>query len=248
MYINEYGDKTAPIIILLAPMMVSGQDIYEMMKPHMNGIYHIIAPDQGGHGKAGAYVSADQEYAELKDWLKKNGIRQIRLAMGASLGAALAYRLYMDSDFKVEKAWFDGVALSTSAGFAEWFMSKMFKKKKKKFAKNPVDVSPSLEKMYGYDFAKMMTENFKQITESDIDAICYACCHYDIKKFSDEQQKNLHLEYGENDPDYKLSKKSLTKYLPKVKPIIRKGYSHCGYMAAHMKEYVEDMETFMGWQ
>lgn len=245
MYINEYGDKSAPVIILLAPMMVSGQNIYEMMKPHMKGSYRIIAPDQGGHGRAGAYVSAEQEYAELKGWLIKNDIRQVRLVMGASLGVALAYRLYMDSDFKVEKAWFDGVALKTSSDFAEWFMRRMFRKRKKKFGNKPVDASPSLVKMYGYDFAKMMTGNFKQITESDIDAICYACCHYDMKKFSDEQQRNLHLEYGEGDPDYMLSKKSLAKYLPEVKPIIRKGYSHCGYMAAHTKEYAEEMEAFI---
>ncbi|MCR4946419.1 MAG: hypothetical protein K5929_05675 [Lachnospiraceae bacterium] len=30
-----------------------------------------------------------------------------------------------------------------------------------------------------------------------------------------------------------------------VKPVIRKGYPHCGYMAAHTKEYVEEMERFI---
>lgn len=56
MYINEYGNKTDSVILLLAPMMVSGENLYEIMKPHMKGEYHIIAPDQGGHGKAGAYI------------------------------------------------------------------------------------------------------------------------------------------------------------------------------------------------
>ena len=245
MYINEYGNKTDSVILLLAPMMVSGENLYEIMKPHMKGEYHIIAPDQGGHGKAGAYISADQEYQELKAWLMENKIRHIRHVFAASLGAALGYRLYMDKDFKVDKAWFDGAALTESARFAEWFMSRMFKSKKKKLMKNPVDASPSLVKMYGYDFARMMTENFKRITERDIEAICYACCHYDMKKFTSEQQKKLHLEYGESDPEYSLSKKLLPVYLPDVKPVIRKGYSHCGYMAAHTKEYVEEMESFI---
>ena len=31
------------------------------MKPCFTGSYHIIAPDQGGHGKAGGCKSADEE-------------------------------------------------------------------------------------------------------------------------------------------------------------------------------------------
>ena len=60
-----------------------------------------------------------------------------------------------------------------------------------------------------------------------------------------EQQQKLHLEYGEKDFDLKLSKKSLPKFLPNVKPVIRKGYPHCGYMAAETAEYVKQIEEFM---
>lgn len=70
MYINDYGEKDKPLVILLAPMMVSGTDLYELIHPYLKGEYHIIAPDQGGHGKAGGYVSADEEYRQLitLDW------------------------------------------------------------------------------------------------------------------------------------------------------------------------------------
>ena len=47
MYINEYGDTKNPKIILLAPMMVSGSDLYELMSPHLKGEYFIIAPEAG---------------------------------------------------------------------------------------------------------------------------------------------------------------------------------------------------------
>ena len=66
MFINEYGNRDDPTIVLLAPMMVSGSDLYELMKPYVKGAYHVIAPDQGGHGKAGAYISADEEYRALR--------------------------------------------------------------------------------------------------------------------------------------------------------------------------------------
>ncbi|MCR5509330.1 MAG: hypothetical protein K6F54_00020 [Lachnospiraceae bacterium] len=246
MYINEYGNPNDPILILLAPMMVSGADLHGLMSPFFEAEYYIIAPDQGGHGKAGAYISADDEYRQLKEYLLKNNYTDIKLVYGASLGVAVGWRLFMDDAFNVEHAWFDGVALSEKpARMAEILIGKMFKKKKKKLEKTHVEASKSLVSMYGYDFAKMMTQNFERITSDDIDAICHACCNYDMKVLTAEQQRKLHLEYGEKDFDLKLSKKSLPKYLPNVAPMIRKGYPHCGYMAAHTKEYVEEMEEFI---
>lgn len=245
MYINEYGNPENPKLILLAPMMISGENMHDLMMPYLKGDYFIIAPDQGGHGKAGAYISADDEYDQLKDYLEKKNYKDIKLVCGASLGVAVAWRLFLDPEFNIEHAWFDGVALSKSAKFAEFFMSKMFRKKKKMLDKTHIEASKSLVDWYGYDFAKMMTKNFEQITLNDIDAICHACCTYDLKKLSKEQQAKIHLEYGEKDFDLKLSKKSLIKYMPDVNVIIRKGYPHCGYMAAHTREYVEELEEFI---
>ena len=69
MFINEYGSKDDPIMLLLAPMMVSGEDLYQLMHPYFQEHYHFISPDQGGHGKAGAYTIADEEcFACTERW------------------------------------------------------------------------------------------------------------------------------------------------------------------------------------
>ena len=246
MFINEYGNPNDPKLILLAPMMISGSDLYSLMSPYLKGEYFIIAPDQGGHGKAGEYISADDEYRQLRAYLQKNGYTDIKLVYGASLGVAVGWRLFMDEGLTIEHAWFDGVALSEKPSrMAEILISRLFKKRKKKLERTHVEASQSLVNWYGYDFAKRMTKNFERITLNDIDAICYACCHYDMKVLTPEQQRKLHLEYGEKDFDLKLSGKSLPKYMPEVKPVIRKGYPHCGYMATHTKEYTEEIETFI---
>ena len=99
--------------------------------------------------------------------------------------------------------------------------------------------------MYGYDFAKMMTKNFERITERDIDAICHACCHYDLRKLTKEEQAKLHLDFGEKDFDWKYSKKTIPVYIPEAELVIRPGFQHCGYMAAHPKEYAEEIEAFI---
>ncbi len=104
MFINECGNRDDPTIILLAPMMISGSDLLDKMSPFFQGQYHIIAPDQGGHGKAGAYISADEEYKTLKSFLLETGCTTIELVYGASMGVAVAYRLFMDPDFTVNHA------------------------------------------------------------------------------------------------------------------------------------------------
>lgn len=245
MVIHEYGNPEKPKIVLLAPMMVSGEDLVRIMSPHLKGEYFIIAPDQGGHGSAGDYIGADDEYAQLKLYLLKRGITKIALAYGASLGVAVAYRLFMDCDFDVDRAWFDGVALCRNAVFAEWFAKRLFHQRKRALEKKPVEASGSLAKMYGFDFAKMMTRNFARISLEDIDAICYACCHYDLKPLPDEQQSKLHLDYGSRDFDLWYSRRAIRRYMPKAELVVRKGYTHCGYMAAHEKEYVREMEAFI---
>ncbi len=245
MFINEYGSRDNPTVILLAPMMVSGSDLHHLMAPHFRGMYHIIAPDQGGHGKADSYISADEEYKTLKSFLTEIGCSEIALVYGASLGVAVGYRLFLDPDFTVHHAWFDGVALCEKAAFAEWFMKHMFRSRKKKLARTQVEASPSLVKMYGYDFARLMTQNFERITVEDIDNICYACCHYALRKLTDEEQKKLHLDFGEKDFDWLYSKKAIPNYMSRAEVTIRPGYAHCGYMAANPKAYVEQIEAFM---
>ena len=246
MFINEYGKRDDPTVVLLAPMMISGAELYGQMSPYFRGSYHILAPDQGGHGKAGAYISADEEYRTLKSFLLETDCTTIELVYGASMGVAVAYRLFLDPDFTVRHAWFDGVALNSSAGFAEWFVSRMFRKRKKLSAKLRSKPSSMLVSMYGEDFAKRMAKNFERITPEDIDAICHACCHYELRKLTEAEQKKLHLDFGEKDFDWMLSRKNIPVYMPKAELAIRSGYAHCGYMAAHPKEYVEEIEQFMG--
>jgi len=245
MYINEYGSGKDPTVILLAPMMITGSELYEVMSPCFRGVYHIIAPDQGGHGKAGGYISADEEYRTLKEFLLSSDLRTIELVYGASLGAAVAYRLFLDPDFTVRRAWFDGAALCREAVLAETVMKSTFRSRKRKLAKTGSEASPTLVEMYGWDFARRMTKNFERITPEDIDAICHACCHYDLRPLTDEEQSKLHLDFGEKDFDWKYARKTVPVYMPKAELSIRPGCPHCGYMAAHTKEYVEEIEAFM---
>jgi hypothetical protein len=56
MYINEYGNKNDPLILLLAQMMVSGEQLYQLMQPYFKENDHFIAPDQGGHKRTDWFI------------------------------------------------------------------------------------------------------------------------------------------------------------------------------------------------
>ncbi len=45
MFINEYRSRDNPTVILPAPMMISGSDLYGQMRPYFRGANHFIAPE-----------------------------------------------------------------------------------------------------------------------------------------------------------------------------------------------------------
>lgn len=113
MFINEYGSRNDPTIILLAPMMISGSDLYGQMSPFFHGSYHIISPDQGGHGKAGAYLSADEEYQTLRSFLLETGCADIELVYERLWG-----RRWLTGSFLTLRLW------SVMHGLMAWRLRK----------------------------------------------------------------------------------------------------------------------------
>ena len=93
MFINEFGCRDDPTFVLLAPMMVSGTDLHHLINPHFEGDYHIIAPDQGGHGQAGGYHSADavKNTNATFGWGAKSGREYLELEPRMTLVSETSY-------------------------------------------------------------------------------------------------------------------------------------------------------------
>ena len=241
MYIHEYGDPSLPALVLLHPMEVTGEELYALFSRHLAGRYHIISPDQGGHGSSGPYVSEFEEAGALRDWLVKRGYARIRLLYGASMGGCAAYELMKMPELRFEKVWIDGTGFAPDARFMNWMMREMFLRKLKSVRKDPSKPSANLIKMYGPDFEPMMRANFAKLSEADITNICRACSRRKLQKVSGA----IHLEWGEKDPNLKSALPQVKTYLPTAEVVTRGGYGHCGYMAFHTREYVREMEAFI---
>ncbi len=76
--------------------------------------------------------------------------------------------------------------------------------------------------------------------------LCRACCHYELRPLTEAEQEKLHLDFGEKDFDLRYARKAIPAYMPNAELTIRLRCLHCGYMAAHPKEYVTEIERFIG--
>ena len=50
MHIHTHGSKGDPVIIILHPMGITGEKMYEVVGTKFRGEYYFITPDMGGHG------------------------------------------------------------------------------------------------------------------------------------------------------------------------------------------------------
>gem|GEM_PF-368154 len=229
----------------LPMMMVSGTQIARMFQTYLAGDYYIVACNQGGHEDGGAYVSADDETRQLVNWLCAHDCTDIKCLYGASMGCVIGVNLLACSDLQIDRVWFDGAALTANANMTNTAMTKMFLSWRKTYLKNPQKNALVLEKMYGKSLAGPMKHHFLTMSESDIRNICHACTHFTMKPVGTEMQKRMHIEWGATDPDRLLSKKAMKTYYPHAATIIRKGYTHCGYLAHHPETYVRELEAWI---
>lgn len=226
-------------------MLLSGAQLYGLLGFHFAQGYHVISPDQGGHGESGEYVSSENEYRALKLWLVQNGCTKIEFLYGASMGAATAYKLCSDPDIEVKAAWLDGACLVSKAPFTEWLLKRIFRHCKRRADKRRIDALPILDKMYGRGLARAMTDSLRRIGTHSLDAICHCCCHYDLQPLSPKMQRRLHLDFGGKEFNLRFSRKAIRSYMPGVDVTIRRGRCHCEYMARQTEGYVKDIKGFL---
>ena len=112
MYIHKYGKKEASIVVILHPMGITGEKMYEVIGQKL-GDHCVIAPDMGDHGsEKRVFRSARAEVAALHDYLIKSKNNKIKLLYGASLGAAVALKMLDYSDLEIENVYLDGAPVA----------------------------------------------------------------------------------------------------------------------------------------
>lgn len=243
MIIKEYGNSSLPKVVLLHPMLASGQSMLKIAET-MEGHYCFIAPDFSGQGEdESEFVSAKSEAEMLNTYLQSQGYFDIVLMFGASLGARIGLEMLTDSRIHYQTIVFEGAPLYKNAKLLYYMMSFVFLKKQKKAKKHPGLSQQKMSEIYGI-FGESMGHSFEKMSSQSLKNIIKACSDFHFPQYSQDLQKRMFFEFGSQDKDAKQKNVILKEY-PYVHVYLREGYGHCEYMARHYQEYGKVLENYM---
>ena len=245
MFIHTHGKKGDPVILLLHPMGITGEKMYEVVGSRFEGKYYCITPDMGGHGsEKRPYRSAETEAAALHHYLQQKGLTQIRLLYGASLGCAVSLHLLTYEDLQIEHIYLDGAPVARLnlmmrkifAPVLVWQQDMILKDREKGIS--------DFVKRYGRDIAEHMADSFLRFDRASIDHIGRDCVVGNIPDLPREIQKRIIFDWGEKELYTKTSMPLVQKIWPEAEVIVRPGMEHCEAMAQEA-DYVRNIEGRM---
>ena len=157
MHIHTHGSKGDPVIIILHPMGITGEKMYEVVGTKFRGEYYFITPDMGGHGsEKRKFRSARAEAAALHNYLQQKGLTQIRLLYGASLGCAVSLHLLRYEDLDIEHVYLDGAPVARLSAVMRKIFAPVLVWQQDMIIRNREKGISDFVKRYGRDIAEHM--------------------------------------------------------------------------------------------
>lgn len=247
MVIHTYGKPDSPVVLLLHPMLVSGELMAEHLGKRLQGDFCLIAPDQGGHGAdGGEFLSAQQEAAELHRYLTVQGILEIRLLCAASLGGVTAMELMKLGGLHFGAVHLDGVPLAKLGGVQAMMAPTIYLRAWKKAKENPAEVAGMLSRMYGAEMGKSMADQLGAMSENSVRRILKACLDGCAAPLEPGLYDHLTFEWGEKEANLRKGKPLAEKLYPRVKIIVRPGLGHCEYLGREPEAYAKELGAEIG--
>jgi len=245
MYIHKHGNNTAPTVIILHPMGITGTKMYEVVGQKL-GDYCVIAPDMGNHASEKRdFRSARAEAAALHDYLVKSGRMKIKLLYGASLGAAVALKMLDYTDLEIENLYLDGAPVARLGLVMRNIFAPVLVWHKNMIVKNREKGISDFVKRYGRDIAEHMADTFLQFNKTGIRNIGNACVVGNPPLLTEDMQKRIWFDWGEKELYTKTSKPLVEKLYPNIHIIVREGYEHCEYMMKENDDYIRNIQRII---
>lgn len=242
MHIHTHGIKGDPVIVILHPMGITGEKMYEIVGSRFGGKYYFITPDMGGHGsEKRKFRSARAEAAALHSYLRQKGLTQILLLYGASLGCAVSLHLLQYEDLNIEHIYLDGAPVARLSSFMRGIFAPVLVWQQDMIARNREKGISDFVKRYGRDTAEHMADSFLKFDKESIYHIGRDCVEGNIPDLSREIQKRICFDWGEKELYAKTSMPLVKKIWPDAEVIVRPGMEHCEAMA-QFPEYAGKIE------
>lgn len=245
MYIHHYGNPAAPVVVILHPMGITGEKMYDTIGKKL-GDFFFIAPDLGNHASEKRdFRSAEAEAAQLHSYLVKSNTKRIRLLYGASLGAAVALHLLTYPDLFNEHVYLDGAPVARLGLIMRNIFAPVLVWQKKMIVQNREKGISDFVKRYGRDIAEHMADTFLQFNRTSICNIGQASVIGNTPALTADMQKRIWFDWGGDELYTKTSKPLVEKIYPRANIIIRNGYEHCEYMMKENARYISNIRQII---
>jgi len=253
------GDKTKPVAVLLNGSFTSGKTLVPIAES-ISDMYYCIVPTYDGHHKdGGEFTTREAQVQKILDYLRGEGIHELALLQGVSMGAEvaldLAAAIYKSDDMSVAKCIFDGgpyfsfnpvmrkIMQKKFLGFVHDFQHGTMDEIIERFSNNMMvkllakgDASPYFSMVEGIAVcAPYMTDQSVR-NESD------ACYTFDYPKIPDDEQKKYLFIWSDNEPAYKSAKK-MKKIYTAAKFDTVGNLGHCGFLTQKPELYIEFLKN-----
>lgn len=245
MFIHTHGKKGFPVIIILHPMGITGEKMYEVVGKKFQGEYFFITPDMGGHGcEKRIFKSAKKEAAALRHYLVQKGLTEICLLYGASLGCAVSLHLLKYEDLNIRHVYLDGAPVARLNAVMRRIFAPVLVWQQDMIMKNREKGISDFVKRYGRDIAEHMADSFLLFDKESIRNIGRDCVVGNMPDLSEDLQRRICFDWGEKELYTKTSKPLVEAVWPMSRVIVRPGMEHCEAMA-QVLDYTERIERMI---
>lgn len=245
------GNKNDPAVVLIHGMLMSGEDPLVFGK-FLADEYYVICPTLDGHADDGSELeSAEQEANNIADYLQENGISDVALIQGSSMGAEVALAVRKECGrrgLNVGHCFFDGGPFFDFHPVKRFFMTLVFRRLTRIFEDGPEQAREKLGKNRFVKFVikdKMhemkpiidkMAKRRHRFTNNTVKGMVKTCYNCILPEFTEEEQKTFVFFFSIDEPA-RQSKPHLKKAYHYAKYRDIRGYSHCGLQFKRPEEY-----------
>lgn len=244
MFMHTYGNKTDPAVLMLHPMGITAEKIYELIGSKFKGSYYLLLPDAGGHGEEieRDFISVDDEADKICTYLKENGIYELAMIYGESMGTGVALHMLSHNDIKVKSLYLDGAPIARLGFVMRRIFAPVLIWQKGIYEKNDRKKLAEYIERWGEDINEHMRQCFIKFTNETIRNISKVCTEGNMVDIPEELQKHTFMEWGADEDFAKLSPKTARRLYPSAHLNVRKGFNHCEYMVKENESYVRTIE------
>lgn len=245
-----YGKRENPAIVMLGGSFCPASAM-AYLYDDLSRDYYIIVPEYNGHYAGTTFTTRQNEAKEAADYLRAQGLSEVRLLYGMSMGAEVGVELLNqleNSEIAVHNAFFDGapcIRLSKAYKAFMYFKFKTMIKMCRDKSTDEVLNMGLLKKLMNGDTESVrpMVESIKQtapfLTKESIKNEAECCYTFDFPVFTEETQKRMHFFYAKEEKAYKTCYELVHKAYPAAQYQVVSGYGHLTYSVKKKTEYLE---------